>query len=142
MFRKLLPFVLILFAAFACLAGCAKKPQTFTLVLPANPTTGYEWSLTQTPPLFDAQSEYVPDSAAAGLVGGGGAETFLLTANKAGETALVFTYARPWESSDSDITLTYNVKVNRRLKVTLQSVPADIPGEIDSLPEIPQPVIK
>ena len=142
MLRKYARYALLLFVAFACLSGCAKQPQTFTLVLPANPTTGYEWSLTQTPPLLDAQSEYVPDPAAAGLAGGGGAETFLLTANKAGETALVFTYARPWESSDSDITLTYNVKVDRRLRVTLQSVTADVPGKVDILPEIPQPVIK
>ncbi|MCR5034508.1 MAG: protease inhibitor I42 family protein, partial [Clostridia bacterium] len=36
------------------LAACGdKEPQTATLKLSANPTTGYEWSFTQTPTIFD-----------------------------------------------------------------------------------------
>ena len=42
------------------LAGCGtRKPQTMTLSLDSNPTTGYSWTATQDTELFDISDEYI-----------------------------------------------------------------------------------
>lgn len=74
------------------------------LVLPANPTTGYSWTITSLPDpghvSLDSPIEgtYTATAAASGIVGSGGSQSWDLHATKAGTTSMALAYARPWES--------------------------------------------
>jgi len=71
--------------------------QTFEIVLPSNPTTGYSWSLHIDQPLVvrTISDQYVADSS--GRVGVGGNTTWLLDTGNSGTAALTFSYNRSWE---------------------------------------------
>ena len=68
----------------------------FSVVLEANPTTGYQWEI-------DFNSNYIQliardyTPSAPELIGSGGEETFNFLALKSGETEIKFSYLRPWE---------------------------------------------
>ena len=125
------------------LAGCGdKEPQTATLKLSANPTTGYEWSFTQTPNIFDVSSEYVPDATDEEMVGVGGIETFTLTPTKAGSTELNFYYKQPWDENSLDTRLTYQISVDKNMQITVEAMTSELPGEASEMPEMPQLVIE
>jgi inhibitor of cysteine peptidase len=88
--------------------------QNFTIALASNPTTGYGWQ-----PKFDngqislANKEYrADDTTGKQLVGSGGTEFFYFKALKSGETQIVFTYYRPWETpTPQDQTRIFAIKV-------------------------------
>lgn len=79
-----------------------KKGDSFSVVLEANPTTGYEWEID-----FDSdyiqlvERKYVPSSPE--LIGSGGEETFNFLALKSGETEITFSYLRAWEEDKPPI---------------------------------------
>ncbi len=125
------------------LAGCGdKEPQTATLKLSANPTTGYEWSFTQTPNIFDVSSEYVPDATDEEMVGVGGIETFTLVPTKAGSTELNFYYKQPWDENSLDTRLTYQISVDKNMQITVEAMTSELSGEASEMPEMPQLVIE
>ena len=125
------------------LAGCGdKEPQTATLKLAANPTTGYEWSFTQTPNLFDVSSEYVQDETDEEMVGVGGIETFTLTPTKAGSTEINFYYKQPWDEDSLDTRLTYQVTVDKNMQITVDAMSSELPGDASEMPEMPELVIE
>jgi inhibitor of cysteine peptidase len=71
--------------------------ETFNVSLASNPTTGYEWRLTRYPPFIRLLKElYYPQAHPEGMVGTGGIQVFILTADYAGEGMLHFDYVRPW----------------------------------------------
>ena len=125
------------------LAGCGnKEPQTATLKLSANPTTGYEWSFTQTPTIFDVSSEYVPDEHDEEMVGVGGTETFTLTPTKKGTTEINFFYKQPWDEDSLDTRLTYQISVDKNMQITVEAASGAMPGDASEMPEIPELVIE
>ncbi len=74
------------------------------VVIPGNPTTGYEWVAV----LVDkdaaliqqvGEAAYAPDSTDDGVVGSGGVYTFTFKALAEGQATLKLAYARPWESA-------------------------------------------
>ena len=82
-----------------------KRQSSFVINLPANPTTGYQWSVVQ----FDkdlltlSSSAYQkPDNH---LIGAGGHMLYTFTLNSGKNypdfTKFVFKYARPWEKQDT-----------------------------------------
>ncbi len=107
--KKLIIILLILiFSASSCPAQEAKPAEmidtqagrNFTITLPANPTTGYQWQLAR--PLNDkliklVSSEYIADDT--GLVGSGGKQVWKFRARAAGRTAIALKYVRPWEKN-------------------------------------------
>lgn len=71
-----------------------------TLKLPANPTTGYSWSMRALPKGIVSQekeSRYESGQTNGHCVGTGGMEIWKFRGEKPGVTKLVFSYARPWE---------------------------------------------
>jgi len=89
--------------------------QTLSIALPANPTTGYSWSLAgfdegvlRRAMPFDA---HVTDSHAPGMVGVGGVTRWTFEAAAPGETTLTLSYGRPWAKDASDETAIYRVVV-------------------------------
>ncbi|GAC1606314.1 MAG: hypothetical protein NVS3B6_19350 [Pseudarthrobacter sp.] len=83
--------------------------ELFVIELPANPSTGYQWSVGQVPAALELVEEHVTPATtgttAAGVlapVGSGGLHTFNFMANETGETELQFELKRVWESEPID----------------------------------------
>ena len=139
--------VLLCLAVIGCaalfLAGCGnKEPQTATLKVDANPTTGYEWTVTQAPNLFDITSEYVEDEHAEGMTGVGGTETFTLTPKETGTATVEFLYARPSDPENADTRLTYTIKVKKDMQIQVESMTSAMGGTISAVPEMQEFEIK
>ena len=137
--KKLL--VAVLGCAMLLLAAdCAKKePQTATVSLPSNPTTGYSWKVEQSNDLFEITSEFAEGEG--GALGAGGTDTFTLTPQASGETAVMFMYGRSWEEApESEIV--YNVKIDKNMQITVESVKAEMAGSMEQMPETPQMEVK
>ena len=66
------------------------------LVLPGNPTTGYQWVVTEAPSILEpvGEAEFVAES---GLIGAGGEFHFRFRAIEPGTAQLSLTYERPFE---------------------------------------------
>jgi inhibitor of cysteine peptidase len=70
----------------------------FTITLPANHTTGYQWRLAGSPSkkvLRSSGSTYI--QTASGLVGSGGSEKWSFESVGKGKTTFKLEYIRPWE---------------------------------------------
>lgn len=74
-----------------------QRGEAFTIVVPANPTTGYGWQLAE--PLDGrvqlVASEYL--DAASALDGAGGREVWRFVAVQTGKITIALKYVRPWE---------------------------------------------
>ena len=103
-------FLAVLFGVIAiskCVASEESKiietqaGKSFTILLEANATTGYQWQFTK--PLDESMlqllsSDYLTDRT--GLVGAGGKQVWVLKALKAGKTSVYFKYMRSWEKNN------------------------------------------
>ncbi len=87
-----------------------KVGDTVVVSVEANETTGYQWTFTAGETFAIEKSEYVPDPNPDQLAGRGGAQIVTLAVTKAGESDLVGTYARSWETpspgAGPDLTVT------------------------------------
>ena len=72
--------------------------HTFEIVLPSNPTTGYDWALNIDHPevVRNISHQFVTDSS--GRVGVGGNTTWTLRTVNTGNALLIFSYNRTWET--------------------------------------------
>lgn len=71
----------------------------FTVLLPANRTTGYSWALAHSEAKSELTLLHHDYQSAGNLVGGGGEERWSFRAPSAGDLKLNFSYARPWEKN-------------------------------------------
>lgn len=78
---------------------------SMTFILPANPTTGYSWTVMESEGLI-VKDEYKATPVPEGWTGGGGCQYYTLTAEKAGTYTFKAGYERPWET---DITPIYTM---------------------------------
>ena len=82
--------------------------NNFTVSLPANPTTGYEWQLKSYDQSFQllAGSKYVAPKSK--LMGAGGTMVFTFVQRKNSQwptqTTMQFIYAQPWEPNQGTAT--------------------------------------
>ena len=83
---------------------------TFAVELAGNPTTGYEWTVSQADPAFLrlVESTYAPDSSA---IGSGGLYTFRFETLQPGTTPLTLLYRRSWETTPSDQTFSLTLRI-------------------------------
>lgn len=113
--RSVMFAVIIIAAALAlAICGCGEQAkehydpsipivveegQEFVIVLESNPSTGYQWQLTQ--PLEGEILSLVKtdfeESEEEGLLGAAGEERWTFKAEGRGDTTIDFTYVRPWE---------------------------------------------
>ncbi len=84
--------------------------ERLMVVLPGNPTTGYEWEVEEEP-RFLARVDGVAYRASSDLVGAGGAFYFRYSAEDVGEARLAFAYRRPWEALPAERTFAITVTV-------------------------------
>jgi inhibitor of cysteine peptidase len=71
-------------------------------VVPANPTTGYSWTVNESTGLI-VNEQYEATPVPEGWVGGGGYQYYSLTAEKAGTYTFKAVYSRPWETDAEPI---------------------------------------
>ena len=77
----------------------AKVNEPFTISLPANPTTGYEWTVDYDYVLLKKESaQYESAIAEPVRVGAGGSSVFVFTPLMPGKTTIYFVYKRSWEN--------------------------------------------
>ena len=76
-----------------------KPNTTFTVLLPANPTTGYSWSLDPNQGRSELQPLSHKYEPAGNRIGSGGEERWSFRAAGASEYRLHFSYRRPWEKN-------------------------------------------
>lgn len=125
--KKLLAFLLIL--ALFLLPGCGSGVKTFTdsaevidvevnrefiVALGSNITTGYSWQpkYDSTQFNFSKRVYKADDNTGKPVAGSGGTEYFYFTALQGGNTQIVFTYYRPWETpKPQDKTQTFLVRI-------------------------------
>lgn len=161
--------MIILGVAGVLLAGCGNKaPQTAVITVSSNPTTGYSWQVTQTEELFDITSEFTqgtpagtaeespqgdPESTAVtdstenpaadvALVGAGGTETITLTPKAKGKTEVTLAYAREWEDTAPETEITYTFEVTRSMQIKQLTATGSVAGDGDTIPDLPEIVIK
>lgn len=88
------------------------KGQEFVILLESNQTTGFQWAVQLNSNFIEFKGkEYITDEAGEGMVGVGGHERFTFVASQSGETEIMLSYARPWESVQPEKTLTYNIAI-------------------------------
>ena len=82
----------------------------FAVQLAGNPTTGYEWTVSQADPSFLrlVESAYAPASSA---IGAGGLYTFRFETLQPGTAPLALLYRRSWETTPSDQTFTLTLRI-------------------------------
>ncbi len=71
--------------------------ETVRVSLAANPTTGYEWNVTNTSGLAIINETYVIDAHSEGMVGVGGVQEWILEAVEAGNQTFSAVYMRSFE---------------------------------------------
>lgn len=133
--RTLFVSVLCIFAALICLVGCqSQKPQEnefpkiafdkdmVTVTLEENGTTGFTWTYIADPQdaLKLESDDFIPANSDEKIGGSGGLHEFRLRAQKPGEITLTFNYARSWEDVEPEKTVTYQLKIDDQLNVTMK----------------------
>ncbi len=81
----------------------ARVGESFTIALPSNPTTGYNWIMDYDNVLLRAEdSEFQPSASNSIRLGAGGNSVFAFTPLLIGKTTIRFVYKRPWENIVAD----------------------------------------
>ncbi|MBR2732331.1 MAG: protease inhibitor I42 family protein [Clostridia bacterium] len=88
----------------------------------ANPTTGYDWTMTQEGDAVALEeAHYTADPVPPGTGGGGGVKYFTFTATQPGTATLRFVYGRSWENDPGRI-ITAVIAVSKDGKLTVSSL--------------------
>jgi len=132
--RKLI-FVLAVLVIFAAVfaGGCVFNmfskdgPNTATIKLEGNPTTGYNWIYSLVPDgiIKETSRDYKQDSNFFNKNGVGGTFIFKFESVAPGEAELVFQYLREWENKPPLIIEAYKVIVDEGLNLTLEEIDKD-----------------
>ena len=88
--------------------------QTLLVVLDANPSTGYTWTVSSAPEFLRSEGEPAFESeGASGAVGAGGKQTLKFSVTAAGTGPLNLSYMRPWETGVAPVE-TFKVEVESK----------------------------
>ena len=89
----------------------AKVNEPLTISIPANPTTGYNWTADYDYILLrQGRAEY--EKSPSGALGSGGTSVFVFTPLKPGKTTIYFVYKRSWENIVAD-TRAFQVDISK-----------------------------
>lgn len=121
-FAKIISFIMAILAFLGLVKPetPTEKPELYqvnvsviTISLDSNPTTGYDWTAVLDGDCVElTRDEYQQDPSEPGMAGVGGCQYYDFTAVKAGTATITFTYARSWETTDADRTITFTVTVD------------------------------
>lgn len=113
-FQKILAFFMSVLAFLGLVKPTAPQTEPYTVSgtavefrFDSNPTTGYGWTADVDGDCVTlTKDEYVQDAAAPGMAGVGGTQYYTFTAAHPGAATVTFIYARSWETTESDRTVT------------------------------------
>ena len=91
-----------------------KENEKITIKLESNPTTGYQWNLSDDinfEIISLVSSKYTQTPGNEDLVGAGGYETFTFKTISSGETSITLTYNRLWEDEEPAETFKLDISV-------------------------------
>ena len=110
--KKAVTMLALLMAQAAALVGCGKAEavygrddtsisvesgEKFTIKLDANPTTGYQWSVSISDEAVVTLEKLEYQQGGSGAVGAGGTQVLVFKTNKAGTAIIDMVYQRSWE---------------------------------------------
>ena len=118
-FQKILAFFMSVLAFLGLVKPVTPQTESYTATgnavefrFDSNPTTGYGWTVKIDGDCVTlTKDEYVQDPAVPGMAGVGGTQYYTFAAVHAGEATVTFTYARSWETTDADRTVTATIRV-------------------------------
>ena len=88
-------------------------PNSVDLYFPANPTTGYSWTVeVEDEDIIAVEEQYFEDSHAVGMTGVGGTQWFHFDGLKEGNTSVKISYQRPWEENEPLYVFLYRLSVD------------------------------
>jgi predicted secreted protein len=83
------------------------------IIVPDNPTTGYQWHFAVPPGVTQVSSDFTgPSPSPSPLVGAGGTRTVTFRVPQPGTYVVTGTYARPWESKQPAKTVRLSIYAN------------------------------
>lgn len=107
----------LLWIGLLVLCACGLKPQVVTITMETNPSTGYEWVVTQEPELFSVETK--EEKVEEGQVGTAHDIIYTLTPKEQGTTQVQFVYQRDWEEEPiSEITYWFEVDEDKQVSLT------------------------
>ena len=156
MLKKAITWITIITTAAVLgsgLCSCGKQPQTATITLDSNVSTGYAWVAAQTitdnsgeSHCFDISDEYVDPEETNGMVGVPGKQVFTLKALEPGNVDVTLKYTRSWEPSNDDDQIVYHFTIDKNLQIECVGsgmVNTDGNGSVlDNYENPPEPVIE
>jgi inhibitor of cysteine peptidase len=84
--------------------------QILVLILASNPTTGYQWEITELDQAIVEETDHEYQADQPTLAGSGGKEIWRFQAQASGTTTLSLEYRRPWEENVEPIE-TFGIEV-------------------------------
>lgn len=114
-------FIFIIFVVLLASCATSKSSKIFTLELEGNPTTGYQWVLSNEIDIVKlVSSDYVSSKSEnkPKIVGRGGKFIFNFVGLKEGEGELEFVYMRSWEPESPADKKNIKINVDRQKKIT------------------------
>jgi predicted secreted protein len=94
-----------------------REGQSFSIVLNANPTTGFDWILS-----YDGEgllNNYNNEQSTPpkGIAGAGLQRRYFFKGDRAGRCNVIFTYKRNWEGGDTSTILSYTFDVDDKMNI-------------------------
>ena len=96
----------------------ALSKNNLIIELDSNPTTGYDWTYEISDKNIIKLSESYKSECDGEMVGCGGVKIYKVKALKSGTLTINFKYERPWEKDENIIMATYEIKIDKNLKIT------------------------
>lgn len=101
------------------LCACTNKSDKLEIKFKSNPSTGYTWKYTvSNKDVIDIKEAYDDSNCPKDVTGCGGQMIYTINPKKEGKTTIKFRYLRPWDESTLWYTATYEITVDKDLKVS------------------------
>ncbi len=98
-------------------------PNSVDLYFPANPTTGYVWTIeVEDENIVAVEEQYIEDVEALGRIGAGGTQWIHFDGLMAGNTSVKVSYQRPWQEDDPLYSFVYRLSVDEKCNVVIWGV--------------------
>lgn len=124
--RRMFVLALAMTLALPLLPALAEEdagnaPQNPAVILAANPTTGYTWTVEiADEAVISVADDGIVQGDEQPLTGADGLQRFELLGKAQGYTTVTFVYARSWETEEEPVyQLAYDLSVDADLKVTV-----------------------
>ncbi len=89
-----------------------REGKSFSIVLSANPTTGFDWELSYEGEGLLNNYNNEQSTPPRGIAGAGLERRYFFKADRPGKCSVVFTYKRNWEGGETSTTFAYTFEID------------------------------